>query len=93
MSFAPGSSVRVASRSHAGHHRTPAYLKGKVGTVEHVRDSFLNPETRAYGGDGRPETRLYLVRFDQRHVWTDYEGPEDDGLLADVYEHWLESAE
>jgi hypothetical protein len=26
-------------------------------------------------------------------VWTDYQGPEDDRLLADVYEHWLESAE
>ena len=54
---------------------------------------FLNPETRAYGADGRPETRLYLVQFDQRDVWADYDGPENDRLLADVYEHWLESAE
>lgn len=90
MSFAPGDTVRVASRSHDGHHRTPAYLKGKLGTVEQVHDSFLNPETRAYGADGLPETRLYLVGFDQRSVWTDYDGRSGDRLLVDVFGHWLE---
>ena len=92
MSFAPGEKVRVASRPHDGHHRTPSYLKGRLGTVEQVHDMFLNPETRAYGADGLPEVQLYLVAFDQRAVWSDYDGPAEDRVLADVFEHWLEPA-
>jgi nitrile hydratase len=84
MSFAPGTVVRVASRKHDGHHRTPGYLKGERGTVERAHGSFLDPETRAYGADGRPERDLYLVSFD-------LEG--GDRVLADVFAHWLEVAE
>jgi nitrile hydratase len=83
MSFAPGDLVRVADRAHEGHHRTPGYLKGRTGTVDRVHASFRNPESRAYGGDGLPEQRLYLVTFD---------GPGGDRVLADVFEHWLEAA-
>jgi nitrile hydratase len=82
MSFAPGDVVRVADRAHDGHHRTPGYLKGRTGTVERVHASFRNPESRAYGGDGLPEQRLYLVTFD---------APGGDRVLADVFEHWLEA--
>ena len=91
MTFSPGDAVRVASRPHDGHHRTPSYLKGKLGIVERVHESFPNPETRAYAEDGLPpQRRLYLIRFDQHAVWVDYDGPSGDGLLADVFEHWLE---
>ena len=79
MSFAVGQRVRVATREHEGHHRTPGYLKGRVGTVERCQGAFTNPETRAYGDSGLPEQRLYLVRFDNGWV-----------VHADVYEHWLE---
>ncbi|MCW3063836.1 MAG: putative ScnA-like protein [Solirubrobacterales bacterium] len=92
MSYRVGERVRVADRAHEGHHRTPGYLKGKIGTVERVHGSFANPETRAYGADGRPEHALYLVGFAQRDVWRDYRGREDDRICADVYEHWLEEA-
>ena len=81
MSFAAGQRVRVARRDHRGHHRTPGYLKGRVGTVERCHGAFTNPETRAYGGSGLPEQRLYLVRFEDGHV-----------VSADIYEHWLEAA-
>jgi hypothetical protein len=43
---------------------------------------FRNPETRAYGGDGLPEQQLHLVSFDL---------PGGDRVLADLFEHWLES--
>ena len=33
MTYRPGQPVRVATRPHEGHHRTPGYLKGKVGRV------------------------------------------------------------
>ena len=93
MTFRRGQPVRVASRSHQGHHRTPGYLKGKTGIVERVHASFTNPETRAYGSDGLPELPLYLVGFAQHDVWPNYRGAPRDRIYADVFEHWLEEAE
>jgi hypothetical protein len=92
VSYRPGQRVRVDAREHVGHHRTPAYLKGKTGTVERVYPAFRNPETRAYGDDGLPKQPLYLVGFAQRDVWPDYGGHVDDRLYADVFEHWLQEA-
>jgi nitrile hydratase len=85
--------VRVADRPHEGHHRTPGYLKGKIGAVVRIHASFTNPETRAYGKDGLPKQPLYLVGFAQSDVWPHYRGDAGDRILVDVYEHWLEDAE
>ena len=93
MRYRSGQRVRVAARPHQGHHRTPAYLKGKPGTVERAHAAFKNPETRAYGADGLPERQLYLVSFAQRDVWPDYRETTADRMYADVFEHWLEEAE
>jgi nitrile hydratase subunit beta len=93
MSFSAGQPVRVAARTHDGHHRTPGYLKGKAGRVERVHGAFSNPETRAYGGDGLPARTLYLVEFAQRDVWPDYRGRSGDRIYVDVFEHWLEEAQ
>jgi nitrile hydratase len=92
MTYRAGQQVRVAARAHDGHHRTPGYLKGKVGRVERVHAAFTNPETRAYGDDGLPPRTLYLVGFAQRDLWADYRGRPDDRLYADLFEHWLEEA-
>ena len=91
MTFRAGQKVRVSARAQAGHHRTPGYIKDKVGTVERVHGAFANPETRAYGKDGLPEQSLYLVGFDQASVWPHYTGR--DRIFVDVFEHWLEEAE
>ena len=93
MKFRAGQRVRVSARSHEGHHRTPAYLKGRQGNVERIHSRFTNPETRAYGKGGLPEQQLYLVSFPQRNLWPKYDGSETDRLYADVFEHWLEDAE
>ena len=93
MSYSVGQRVRVGARQHDGHHRTPGYLKGKVGTVERQHASFTNPETRAYGGDGLPLQPLYLVGFAQRDLWPEYHGPPDDTIHVDLLEHWLEAVE
>jgi hypothetical protein len=93
VSYRPGQRVRVDPREHEGHHRTPAYVKGKTGTVERVYAAFRNPETRAYGGDGEPRQPLYLVGFDQRDLWPEYRGRADDRLYVDVFEHWLQEPE
>ena len=92
MSFQVGERVRVATRAHEGHHRTPGYLKGKVGIIERAHGSFRNPEARAYGADGLPTKPLYLVGFGQREVWPEYSGRGGDRVYADVFEHWLEEA-
>ena len=93
MSFAPGQTVRISSRPHLGHHRTPGYLKGKRGTVARLHGRFTNPETRAYGSDGEPEQQLYLVSFSLHDVSAGYRGSTEDRVLADIFEHWLEDAE
>ena len=91
VSYQVGQPIRIAARDHLGHHRTPAYLKGKRGRIERVHDSFTNPETRAYGHDGLPEQQLYLVSVAQRELWATYLGSASDRLYADVFEHWLET--
>ena len=53
--------------------------------------TFTNPETRAYGDDGLPRVRLYLVEFDRGELWPD-RVVSSDRLYADVFEHWLEPA-
>ena len=93
MRYRAGPRVRVAARRHEGHHRTPGYVKGKIGKVERTHASFANPELRAYGADGLPEVPLYLVSFPQREVWSEYRGPGNDRVYIDLFEHWLEDAE
>ena len=93
MRYRAGQRVRVATRPHDGHHRTPGYLKGKTGNVERVHGAFTNPETRAYGADGLPPQPLYLVGFEQRDVWPDYRGKPVDRIYVDVFEHWLQEAQ
>lgn len=88
MTFDVGDRVKVSARAHTGHHRTPAYLKGKHGTVTRMHGTFTNPETRAYGTDGLPERSLYLVEFASREVFDDV----DARIYADIFEHWLETA-
>ena len=88
--FAPGDAVRVRPGAKPGHVRTPDYLKGRQGRIEAVLGCFPNPEDLAYGLSGEPGRVLYKVGFRQEALWSDYEGPSDERLYADVYEHWLE---
>jgi hypothetical protein len=88
MTFASGDTVRVADRAHVGHHRTPGYLKGKTGRIARVHATFTDPETRAYGADGLPRLRLYLVEFAGSDLWPS--APGHDRVCADLFEHWLE---
>ena len=80
---APGHRFRVGDRvaiKHAfppGHRRTPYYIRGKQGVIERICGAFPNPEELAYGFDGKPAKVLYRVRFEQKHVWPDYQGHPD----------------
>jgi len=90
--FKPGDKVQVRVGSPPGHFRTPAYIQGKTGVIEVLHGAFPNPESLAHGGDGLPKQCLYLVRFDQTHLWQQYPTTVQDKLLIDIYEHWLELA-
>jgi nitrile hydratase subunit beta len=90
--FRPGDRVRVRVGDPPGHFRTPAYIQGKTGQIEAVHGAFRNPESLAHGGDGLPKQFLYLVRFDQSHVWGSGRFLPRDCLFIDLYEHWLERA-
>jgi len=93
VTFESGDRVRVLSSEKPGHVRTPGYLKGKAGKIETLIGEFPNPEELAHGFSGIPKRPLYKVGFLQTDLWDDYEGPAEDHLYADVYEHWLEPAE
>lgn len=91
--FRPGDRVRVLPDMVDTHHRTPGYVKGRIGRVEALSGSFYDPEDRAYGGSGLPKRELYLIEFGMRSLWGPrYQGGEGDKLLVDVYEQWLEPA-
>ena len=81
MSYAPGQAVRVASRPHVGHHRTPAYVKGKRGTIVRAHGPFTNPETRRVRWGRAPAPPLYLVRFAQTDCGPTTRRLPDDALL------------
>ncbi len=90
--YGEGGRVLVLDLEVRGHNRTPWYLRGKIGKVERCHGAYPNPESLAYGGTGEPTELLYLVSFQMRDLWDDYEGPEADALQADIFEHWLEPA-
>ena len=91
--FAPGDPVRVREAWQPGHVRTPAYVRGRQGTVAQALGAFPNPEELAYRRSGLPAQTLYRVRFRQAQLWPDYRGSAADTLDVEIYDHWLESAE
>jgi nitrile hydratase len=87
--FAAGDRVRIVDLGKPGHVRTPAYVRGRVGTIERFCGLFENPEERAYGREGRERIPLYRVHFAQGDLWTGYGGDLRDTLEIEIYEHWL----
>jgi nitrile hydratase subunit beta len=91
MPFNVGDRVRVKADERAGHVRTPAYVRGKLGWIQRIHGDFRDPEKLAYGLDGMPRQRLYMVGFRQTDLWQQrYAESPDDNLYVDIYEHWLE---
>ncbi len=89
--YKPGEVIQVRSDVVYHHHRTPWFIKGRVGVIRAVSGAFLDPESRAYGGDGLPDRLLYQVEFRQNDVWGErYREDERDTLLVDIYEQWIE---
>ena len=90
--FGTGDRVKVRIAWPPGHIRTPAYIRGHVGTIALALGEYPNPEELAYRRAGTPAPMLYRVRFRQSDVWPDYSGPAGDTLDVEIYQHWLEPA-
>ena len=90
--FNTGDKVRVGLTHPPGHRRVPYYIRGKTGVIERFCGAFANPEELAYGFDGHPDRPLYRVRFVQKEVWPEYDGPEHDTVDLEIQEHWLTPA-
>ncbi|CAF1651600.1 unnamed protein product, partial [Adineta ricciae] len=95
--FHVGDYVRVQHENYATrwikpHLRTPGYIYGKTGVIEKFCGVFQNPEYYAYeNNDANQEHRqpLYRVRFNQKDVWNDYQGNDNDTIDIEIYQHWL----
>ena len=88
--FGEGDPVLVRLAFPPGHIRTPFYARGKPGVVESYVGNFANPEELAFGQKNGAKLPLYRVRFRQLDLWPDYEGPEQDSAVLDIYELLLE---
>ena len=91
--FSIGDAVAVRKAFPPGHVRAPFFIRGKSGTVDQIVGTYGNPEELAYGRKNSPTLTLYRVRFNQADVWVNYEGPERDSIVIDIYENWLDPTE
>jgi len=68
----------------------PRYVRGHLGTVEHVRGCHVFPDSNAKGKGENPQW-LYTVRFDSRELW----GADADPTVkvsVDAWEPYLKPA-
>ncbi|MDQ0320816.1 nitrile hydratase [Pararhizobium capsulatum DSM 1112] len=88
--FGPGDRVRTHNFNPETHTRLPRYARGRVGTIEAVRGSFVFPDDNAHGWGENPQW-VYTVVFDGREVWG--EGAEPGLTVSiDAWESYLERA-
>ena len=88
--FEAGARVRTINEHPVGHTRLPRYARGKIGTIEAVREGFVFPDSNAHGKGENPQ-HVYTVSFDGRELW----GQGADPALTvsiDAWESYLEPA-
>lgn len=88
--LAPGTQVRIAHRSPAGHARVPGYVMGARGVVLSGYGPTDDPEARggAHGRRGEPR-QVYRVRVPIDELWPGDDGGSRDALEIEIYNHWL----
>ena len=70
QAFKIGDTVQVRPEHVPGHHRLPAYIRGKTGTVVGQSPAYPFPDAHAHGvmADDEP---TYDVRFKSTDLWPD----------------------
>jgi nitrile hydratase beta subunit len=88
--FRCGDRIRTRSDQVPHHTRLPAYLRGKVGTIERVHGAHVFADARSQGIGENPEW-LYTVVFDAASVWG-AETRAGDRISFDAWQPYLENA-
>lgn len=86
--FAVGDAVRVRQWQSPGHHRCPAYVRGKAGTVVAVQGSFSLPDVEAHATD-RVVEALYTVGFAATDLFA--EASPSDRVNVGLWDSYLEA--
>ena len=89
--FKPGQPVRVKNYHPSGHTRLARYLRGKLGIVDRVYDSFVFPDTNSKLEGENPQ-HVYSVRFDAQEVWGPETSEPAEMIYFDFWEPYLEAA-
>lgn len=88
--FSVGDRVRVKPDHVAtGHTRLPGYVRGHIGVVDLINDSWIFPDSHAHG-QGEDPTWVYAVRFEAEDLWE--EASPSHAVYVDMYEPYLEAA-
>ena len=66
--FKPGDTVWVKTDHVAGHHRLPAYIRGKRGVVVSESPAYPFPDAHAHGVQAQDEP-TFDVRFSSSDLW------------------------
>ena len=88
--FSVGNQIRVRNINPTTHTRLPAYLRGKLGTIETDYGVFAFPDTHAHGLGDKAQ-HCYSVRFRAREVWGAH-ASERDTLRVDVFDDYMDLA-
>lgn len=88
--FSAGQRVRTREQPVPHHTRLPGYVRGKVGTIEHLHGSHVFADAHASGLGEQPQP-LYTVVFEGRALWGD---DAEAGLRVsvDAWEEYLQPA-
>lgn len=88
--FVPGDRVRVRHEVTPGHTRVPAYVRGRVGSIERHHGAHVFADRNALGH--REGEHLYSIRFASREIWGEDTNPgEAFSVRVDLWEPHLEA--
>ncbi len=88
--FGVGDRVRAKTMSPPTHTRLPRYVRGHIGTIQHVAGCHVFPDSNAMGTGEDPQW-LYTVTFSGTELWAD--APDPDLVVSvDAWEPYLERA-
>jgi nitrile hydratase beta subunit len=88
--FARGDRVRAKMIHPPTHTRLPRYVRGHIGTVEHVLGYHVFPDSNATGAGENPQW-LYTVTFVGGELWGEASDPTLT-VSVDAWEPYLEPA-
>jgi nitrile hydratase beta subunit len=85
--FGVGDRIVTRNTHPTGHTRLPRYARGKRGTIQAVRGTFVLPDANAHGQGEQPEP-MYTVSFAGSELWGASTEPRER-VHIDLWESYL----